>query len=77
MDVTLTYYGKLVEVVGKSKEVLDVEAITIQELVIWLENEYTDLKKLSLKIAQNNTIGELEDEITSKNIDIFPPFSGG
>lgn len=77
MDVTLTYYGKLVEVVGKSKEVLDFEAITIQELVIWLENEYPDLKKLSLKIAQNNTIGELEDKITSKNIDIFPPFSGG
>ena len=77
MDVTLTYYGKLVEVVGKSKEVLDVEAITIQELVLWLENEYPDLKKLSLKIAQNNTIGELEDEIISKNIDIFPPYSGG
>jgi len=57
MNVTLTYYGKLVEVIGKSQEVLDIEAITIQELLIWLENEYPDLKKLSLKIAQNNTIG--------------------
>lgn len=77
MNVTLTYYGKLVEVIGKSQEVLDFEAITLQELLIWLKNEYPDLKNLSLKIAQNNTIGELEDEITSKNIDIFPPFSGG
>ena len=77
MDVTLTYYGKLVEVVGKSQELIDVQAITLRELVLWLENEYPDLKKLSLKIAQNNAIGELEDKITSKKIDIFPPFSGG
>ncbi|MDB9903479.1 MoaD/ThiS family protein [Flavobacteriaceae bacterium] len=77
MDVTLTYYGKLVEVVGKSQELIDVQAITFRELVLWLENEYPDLKKLSFKIAQNNAIGELEDKITSKNIDIFPPFSGG
>lgn len=77
MDITLTYYGKLVEVVGKSQELRDIQAITLQELLIWLENEYPDLKNLSLKIAQNNTIGELEDEITSKNIDIFPPYSGG
>jgi len=58
MDVTLTYYGKLVEVVGKSQELIDVQAITLRELVLWLENEYPDLKKLSLKIAQNNAIGE-------------------
>ena len=77
MDVTLTYYGKLVEVVGKSQELRDIQAITLQELVIWLEKEYPDLKRFSLKIAQNNAIGELKDEITSKNIDIFPPFSGG
>jgi molybdopterin converting factor small subunit len=77
MDITLTYYGKLVEVVGKSQELRDIQAITLQELVIWLEKEYPDLKRFSLKIAQNNAIGELKDEITSKNIDIFPPFSGG
>ena len=77
MDITITYYGKLVEVVGKSQELRDIQAITLQELVIWLEKEYPDLKRFSLKIAQNNAIGELKDEITSKNIDIFPPFSVG
>ena len=77
MDITLTYYGKLVEVVGKSQELRDIQAITLQELVIWLEKEYPDLKRYSWTIAQDNAIGELKDEMTSKSIDIFPPFSGG
>lgn len=77
MEVTLTYYGKLVELVGKSKEVISIDDITISELIMWLKNEYPPFEKLTIKIAQNNRIGELEDRIATNQIDVFPPFSGG
>jgi len=77
MEITLKYYGKLVELIGKAEEVLSIENITVKELILWLENEYPELNQLTIKIAQNNRIGLIEDPIISTNIDVFPPFSGG
>ncbi len=77
MKVKLRYYGKLVERIGKSDEILLVDDITVRELLSILEKKYPQLKQLSIKIAQNNRITNIDETITSSKIDVFPPFSGG
>ncbi len=77
MEVTLTYYGKLVELIGKTSEEINIDNSTVNELLLWLENEYPAIAQLSIQIAQDHTIGKLDDNITAKQIDVFPPFSGG
>jgi len=77
MKITLKYYGKLVELIGKTEEILSIDSITVKELILWLENEYPELAQLTIKVAQNNSIGLLEDPIIATEIDVFPPFSGG
>ena len=77
MELNITYYGKLSEIVGSAQQTMEVECKTIKELVEVLISQYPQLAGISLKIAQNNSICSLDELITHRNIDIFPPFSGG
>jgi molybdopterin converting factor small subunit len=77
MEITIMYYGKLEEIVGKKQEVLNKDFISIDNLELFLRETYPQLATTSFKIAQNNSIATKESPISSTQIDIFPPFSGG
>lgn len=77
MTVTVTYFGKLTEVTGKSYEELRLEAATVKGVKTALEQHYPSLKDMTYQVAENNSILTNEDTIQTTTLDIFPPFSGG
>lgn len=77
MNVTVTYFGKLTELTGKSSEALTLEAASVKGVKRALEQKHASLKDMTYQIAENNTILTNEATIQSTTLDIFPPFSGG
>ena len=77
MNVTVTYFGKLTELTGKSSEVLSIDDLSVKGVKSALELAYPSFKNRTYQIAENNSVLTSGDTIKTKNLDIFPPFSGG
>lgn len=77
MNITVTYFGKLTELTGKSSEELTLEESTVKGVKSALEQKYSSMKDMTYQVAENNSILTNEDTIQTTTLDIFPPFSGG
>ena len=77
MNVTVTYFGKLTELTGKSSEELTLKESTVKGVKTALEQKYASMKDMTYQIAENNSILTNEATIQTTTLDIFPPFSGG
>jgi len=77
MELTLTFFGKLIEVAGNESIQFYSKATTMQELRKELIQTFPKLGTLTFQLAQNNKICLGKATIKSDQIDIFPPFSGG
>ena len=77
MKITLSYFGRLTELTGKTSEVISVDDMRVRAIKVQLEQIYPTLKTMSYQLAENNNILNQEASIQTQRLDVFPPFSGG
>lgn len=77
MKIQLTYHGKLSELLDKKSEILELNSKYANELQRELKNRYPALSSSTFQLAQSNRILSKNEELDEKNVDVFPPFSGG
>ena len=77
MEIYLTYYGRLTEITGKTSEQIEVEGVMASDIKKKLGSMYPSLQTMQFTLAENNALLGENDLFTSKQLDVFPPFSGG
>ena len=79
MKVHIKYYAKYAEYAGTKKEDLEVENMTLQQLLAFIRGKYPKMKEDKTSLVALNDRIEKEDKTVSDgdNISIFPPVSGG
>jgi molybdopterin synthase sulfur carrier subunit len=77
MLVTIKYFGLLAEVTNCEEETIDFSGSHISELLEALYTKYSNLKNKDFQVAQNQELAPFEAIISSKEIVLLPPFSGG
>lgn len=77
MLITIKYFGALAEVADCKEESIDFSGSHISELLDELYIKYSGLKDKDFLVAQNLELVPLETAISSKEIVLLPPFSGG
>jgi molybdopterin synthase sulfur carrier subunit len=79
MKVHIKYYAKYRDTIGKREEDLEVEEMTVRDLLNLLRGKYPSLggDKTSL-IALNNKFQTDESKLSDGDtVSVFPPVSGG
>lgn len=76
--MTVKYFGKIAETIGKNTEVWETNNLTIESFKELLLLKYPDLQGQTFKIAVNLKL-EAEQETLQQTdeLAILPPFSGG
>ena len=77
MNILIKYFGLLTEVTGCSEEILEFHGETVDELLNELYKKHTLLESNDFKIAQNQELVNLNEQINGTEIALLPPFSGG
>ncbi|MHA7129823.1 MoaD/ThiS family protein [Algoriphagus namhaensis] len=77
MKIRFNYHGKLVELLGTKSEELELPQDTSAEIRQTLIQAHPELAESTFQLAQSNRILQAGDLIEEKEIDVFPPFSGG
>lgn len=80
MNVTLKYFGLLVDMTQKKEEVwaLDETISTLSALKLKIEETYLELKNTNYSIAVNQSMANLDRKIGDQDvIALLPPFAGG
>ncbi len=77
MELTIQYFGMLTDITACSEETIDFNGVTTADLLTLLYLKYPQLKRTSFKTAQSQIIITEDDVLTSTNIVLLPPFSGG
>ncbi|RUL52227.1 MULTISPECIES: molybdopterin converting factor subunit 1 [Lysinibacillus] len=74
--VTILYFARLKEIVGKEQEQLPFEGRTVKELLDYIEQQY-DFSNF-VHVAVNEEYALLEDTLQEHDtVAIIPPVSGG
>ncbi|UZD21494.1 MoaD/ThiS family protein [Algoriphagus halophytocola] len=77
--ITVNYFGTLAEAAQSDSEALDLQAVSVAELVDLLDAKY-GLRKFQFQVAVNRKIISKKQDIqltASDEIALLPPFSGG
>lgn len=77
MKLTLKYHGRLTELFGKKEETVTVTSNTAETLKRELEKLDIRFRENVYQLAQNNKIIKGNEILTTFDVDVFPPFSGG
>lgn len=79
MKVHIKYYAKYRDLTGRREEDMDVDGMTVRELLTLLRERYPQIKNDSASlIALNNEFRSDETMISEGDIiSVFPPVSGG
>ena len=79
MKIELKYFGLLAEAIGKSKEILEIEAnCTVQQLQELVGERYPELQNKSFKVAVNQNLVDGTVVLSEKDeVALLPPFAGG
>lgn len=77
MQLQIKYFGLLAEITNYEEETIEFSKSLVSELLDDLYAKYPLLKQKEFKVAQNHEIVSNESNITSTEIALLPPFSGG
>ncbi len=77
MELQIKYYGMLAEISQCDEELLNFDGTTGADLLHFLIQKYPSFATKDIKVAQYNQIIDLGNKITSSEIALLPPFSGG
>lgn len=75
MILKLKYFGMIAEALNKESEELDIEAITVSDLVDYYQNQ---LDNINFKVAVNHNIVNTDYKLNNNDeVALLPPFAGG
>jgi molybdopterin synthase sulfur carrier subunit len=80
MNLTLKYFGLVVDITQKKEEILAMgeSETTVSVLKSKIENRYEELKNTNYSIAVNQSMVSLEYSIQDQDVvALLPPFAGG
>lgn len=80
MNLTLKYFGLLVDITQKKEEVLhlDHHKVALSDVKSAIESLYGELKNANYTIAVNQLMCNLDSVINDRDvIALLPPFAGG
>lgn len=78
MQLTIKYFGMLVEATSIAEQVLETETCSVFELIKTLEHQHPNLADTDFKIAVDQQLTDLNYIIkTNAEIALLPPFAGG
>jgi molybdopterin synthase sulfur carrier subunit len=77
MKIKIKYFGMLTDITSCEEEIIDFSGVLISELLEVLFIKYPNLKNKNFQVAQNNELVPVKAKITSQEIVLLPPFSGG
>ncbi|MFH6769122.1 MoaD/ThiS family protein [Gaetbulibacter aquiaggeris] len=77
MKIKIKYFGMLTDITSCEEESIDFSGLLISELLEVLFIKYPKLKDKKFQVAQNNELVPLSTKISSQEIVLLPPFSGG
>ena len=77
MLVTIKYFGMLTEVTNCKEETVEFSGQFISELLDELFIKYPNLKEKQFQVAQNQELVAINNKLSSDEIVLMPPFSGG
>jgi sulfur-carrier protein len=77
MKVKIKYFGLLTEVTNCEEEIIDFSGSYISDLLDILNDKYAALKNKDFQVAQNQELVPLDAKLSSKELVLLPPFSGG
>lgn len=77
--VKVLYFAEIKEILQKSKDEFDFkEALTVEDFVEFLNNQYPQINHKKYQIAINEEFSQYTDEINPNDtIALIPPVSGG
>lgn len=75
MILKLKYFGLIAEAFNKESEELDIDVITVSDLVNYFR---TQLKDGNFKVAVNHSIVDINYQFKNNDeVALLPPFAGG
>lgn len=77
MNLKVKYFGMIAETTICSEETIAFSKHTVSELLDLLFDKYPALKNKDFKVAQNMQLVTNDTKITTPEIALLPPFSGG
>ena len=77
MKIKIKYFGMLTDITSCEEEIIDFSGVLILELLEVLFIKYPNLKNKKFQVAQNNELVPVNIKISSQEIVLLPPFSGG
>jgi molybdopterin synthase sulfur carrier subunit len=77
MKIKIKYFGMLTDITSCEEEIIDFSGVLILELLEVLFIKYPNLKDKKFQVAQNNELVPVNIKISSQEIVLLPPFSGG
>ncbi|WP_442845548.1 MoaD/ThiS family protein [Leeuwenhoekiella sp. H156] len=79
MEVTLKYFGQLVDVMGSHEEIRSIKAQNTQELLEHLQAQYA-ISHIPFQLAINQKLVDAEENVNLNEGDVvalLPPYAGG
>ncbi|UKM64422.1 MoaD/ThiS family protein [Flavobacteriaceae bacterium GSB9] len=77
MNITIKYFGQIVEVTQQNEEQLEFSGNLVGELLDVLHSKYGALKTKDFQVAQNQELVSKNEKLTGQDIALLPPFAGG
>ena len=77
MLVTIKYFGMLTEASNCKEETIDFSGNQISELIEELFEKHPNLKGKQFQVSQNQELVSFDTKLTSTELVLLPPFSGG
>ncbi|MEZ4874177.1 MAG: MoaD/ThiS family protein [Flavobacteriaceae bacterium] len=77
MKLHIKYFGLLTEITHCEEETIVFTGKTISDLLEQLFEKYPSLQGKDFQVAQNNQVTPRGETVSSNEIALLPPFSGG
>ncbi len=77
MQLNIKYFGLLTEATNCREETIDFSKSSVSELLDTLFEKHPDLKEKDFQVAQNQEIISKKTIVSTHEVALLPPFSGG
>lgn len=77
MMIKVKYFGLLAEITLCQEESIQLSQGRVSDLLLLVHNKYPKLKEIDFRLAQNQVLARINDELDGTEIAFLPPFAGG
>lgn len=77
MEISIKYFGLLVELTGCSEEKINIENGNISNFLNIIHKKHPKLQEVDFKVAQNKIIVAEDFALNGEELALLPPYSGG